>query len=381
MKTHEWLDGLRQRLAALPAEEQPYTGAHGQANDGSAMLRGLAGRSPELTDVQEEVATEQQGRVALASLCGELNCWLLAALREQAPLPAAQPVTREGFFTLVALPNTAALPSTNGWDDVNPGETSLEGMDCILYLSDYARGWQPDEDRWYARLRAAGAPVLPVLIRSAGARDPSAVPDEIQNMLESMRRHLGVKPVFMSRDAGLQEHAIQELVSRVLELRPRLAIPLAQEVPACRQLIARRVIRTAAFMAGLLGIEPVPLLDLPLTVLVQWKMALQLAAIYGRPGVEVFSREMAGTVGINLIARTLAQQGLKLLPIFGWLLSAALNFSSTWLLGQALLNAYAEETYVRLPTRLARLTTKAHMPAWPRGLRLPRRQRKDDADV
>src|SRR5690606_12685250 len=101
---------------------------------------------------------------------------------------------------------------------------------------------------------------------------------------------------------------LHELVQRMLALRPRLGIALAQEITCCRPQIAQRIIRTAALMSALVGSEPIPLLDLPLQVGVQWKMALQLAAIYGRPGLDYRSRELVSAVLVNLGAHRLAQQ-------------------------------------------------------------------------
>jgi uncharacterized protein (DUF697 family) len=133
------------------------------------------------------------------------------------------------------------------------------------------------------------------------------------------------------------------LVERALALRPRLAIPLAQEVPCCRRLIARRMIRSAALLTALVGVEPIPLLDVPVQVALNWKVALQLAAIHGRPGLDYRSREMVGTVALNLGLRYLIQQGAKLVPVLGWLVSAGLSGLGTWLLGNALLRYYEGE--------------------------------------
>ncbi|MEJ5199956.1 MAG: DUF697 domain-containing protein, partial [Anaerolineae bacterium] len=123
----------------------------------------------------------------------------------------------------------------------------------------------------------------------------------------------------------------------------RLAVPLAQEIPACRPLVAGRVIRSCALSAALLGAEPIPLLDLPLQVAVNWRMALQLAAIYGRGPLDYRSREMIGTVVWNLGLRRLIQQVCKLVPVLGWAASAGLSGSATWLLGNGLRRYFEDE--------------------------------------
>ncbi len=133
------------------------------------------------------------------------------------------------------------------------------------------------------------------------------------------------------------------LVERILAQRPKLGIPLAQEIPGCRPLIARRAIRSGVLMTTLLGAQPIPLLDLPLQVALNWKLALQLAAIYGRPGLDHRSREMVGTVLWNLALRYVIQQVLKLAPVIGWVASAALSGAGTWVLGNTLVRYYQVE--------------------------------------
>ncbi|MGC8782421.1 MAG: DUF697 domain-containing protein [Anaerolineae bacterium] len=108
-------------------------------------------------------------------------------------------------------------------------------------------------------------------------------------------------------------------------------------------MIARRVTRNAALSAALLGAEPIPLLDLPLQVAVNWRMALQLAAIYGRGPLDYRSREMIGTVAWNLGLRRLMQQAIKLAPVVGWAVSAGLSGSATWLLGNSLQRYFQDE--------------------------------------
>lgn len=340
----------------------------------------LWGRSPELLNVEDEVAGERQGRLVVYSQQGSLCSALLGRLRQQPPTSLAGVVAREGFFTLVDLSAAAPRPddrqpytgegaadeewtSTWAWRDSWAGpmeaadllvETGA-GADLLLFLFAAEAGWQEGDARWFARLRALSAPVLPVMM-------VTSTTDADETLLSHLRRQLGMRPVLvLGADPAtcspiaedddpsaptmptLPPQDLIGLVERILALRPRLALALAQEAPACRRLIATRVIRTGALVTALVGSEPIPLLDLPLHVAMHWKVALQLAAIYGRPGLDYRSREMASAVTLNLVVRHIAQQGLKLLPLFGWLLSGALSALSTYLLGHALLRYYEEE--------------------------------------
>jgi len=367
MKIRERLQEMAQRAGGTEMEEgygwsgEGWRGERGYGGYGrpapSGLWSGLLGRSLEVAEVQEEVAAEQEGRVAIVGPDEALNRLLLARLRGQPPIVPGQGIRREGFFTLAAIPERKGEErDADGWDGFgySSSDASLTDAvadhDILLYLFSVEQGWQATDAHWYARLRGSHLPLLPVAVVLEEQNEWSQTA-----FAEEMRRRLGVRPVFVQLhrvdgwDGDSNDDDLLVLVQRILALRPRLAVSLAQEVPGCREMIAQRVIRTGALMTLLLGAEPIPLLDLPLHVATQWKVALQLAAIYGRPGLDYRSREMAGTVAVNLLVRHAAQQVLKLVPLVGWLLCGLLSGASTWLLGQALIRHYQEQQVIPLP--------------------------------
>lgn len=384
----KWLERLKGHLGEL-AQSDPHSTA-GWEDGGSpagptaSIWRGLTGRSPELAEVQEELAADQMGRVALVSRLGEENAALLARLRGDAPTTPCGQINYEGFFTLVHLPPTQLeRPDAVGcagiadegvfWSATNPADL-LQEADLLLYLIRAEDEWSAADAQWIGRLRAGHAPLLPVLTYEAGIDG-----DALDELRARLRARLGIRPATVARTLCCEEGAsplpdLLELVECILSLRPRLAIPLAQQSPVCRAFIARRVIHTGAWMSGLLGLEPMPLLDLPLHVAVQWKVAMQLAAIYGRPGLDVRSREMMSTLAVSVSVRFVAQQLIKLVPVVGWLLSGVLSGASTWLLGAGLARYYEEEhplapPNIRLGMLKDRVASCMRAARWRRGSR------------
>ncbi len=343
--------------------------AGGAARDGlldgygaaGSVLRGLTGRSMEIAEVQAEVAAECRGQILVVGRCDATVRQLLAQLRGQPPVPPAGPVYREGFFTLATLPATAAPrgPSADGsraetaWATEEWVDLGREA-DVLLYVFRRDPGWQADDARWYARLHATGLPL--VLVEADLAPDhPALRADQTTPDREAAEaadgsaaapagdRAVQVRLSDIDAPGGGLSADVLALVERILTQRPKLGIPLAQEIPGCRALIAQRAIRSGMLMTTLLGAEPIPLLDLPLQVALNWKLALQLAAIHGHPGLDHRSREMIGTVLWNLTLRYVTQQVLKLAPVLGWVGSAALSGAGTWVLGNALVRYYQVE--------------------------------------
>jgi uncharacterized protein (DUF697 family) len=320
----------------------------------SSVLRGLTGRSMEMAEVQAEVAAECRGQILVVGRCDAALRLLLAHVRGQPPAPPAGPIYREGFFTLATLP-AAGLGAETGWATEEWVELGREA-DVLLYVYRQDAGWQAADARWYARLHAIGLPL--VLVEADLPPDPPSTSSDEQSgqalpgkeeetdapsaasALPAGDRAVHVCVADANERGGELAADVVSLVERILAQRPKLGIPLAQEIPGCRPLIAQRAIRSGMLMTTLLGAEPIPLLDLPLQVALNWKLALQLAAIHGHPGLDHRSREMIGTVLWNLTLRYVIQQIVKLAPVLGWVASAALSGAGTWVLGNALVRYY-----------------------------------------
>jgi uncharacterized protein (DUF697 family) len=252
-------------------------------------------------------------------------------------------------------------------EDVETLLDHLSGMgaDVLLYLIDPALGWSSEDTTWVARLRTLGAPLLPLIVATR-----CAAPDQVDNqpgsaasrgeqdaLAASVHQQIGIKPIFVEIDDAAASDAgvappdrgrkppadVVALMQRIVSLRPRVAVALAQDIAWCRPMLARRIIRTGALFTALLSAQPAPMLDLPFQVMLQWKVALQLAAIYGRPGLDHRSSEMIGAIAWNLAIRFAMQQLARLAPVAGWLLSAAIGGVSTTLLGHALVTIYENE--------------------------------------
>ena len=95
-----------------------------------------------------------------------------------------------------------------------------------------------------------------------------------------------------------------------------------------------------ATAAAAAAVVPVPLIDLPLTTLVQAKMFQSIASIYCRPLSREVLAEFGSTLGVGLLTRIGQRHLLKLVPIYGPAASALLTGATTYALGMTLCAYY-----------------------------------------
>jgi uncharacterized protein (DUF697 family) len=88
-------------------------------------------------------------------------------------------------------------------------------------------------------------------------------------------------------------------------------------------------------LAATAGAIPVPFVDLALLPPIQAKMVHALANLYGQPLTGQRFMELAGTVGIGLMARQAAREVVKVIPVVGSAAAGGLAGASTYALGRA----------------------------------------------
>lgn len=306
-----------------------------------------------------QVTQENRARVAVAGLRGAGKSSLLNRLQgwDVSPVgvldpPDDAPVAGYedfGKFVLIDLPldSQHGLQSDGPDPSVEMAWTVLSQVDLIVFVLDGALLIEPSADRagstpispghvaeyrYLCRLRSLGRPIVPVLNKMDLLGDRLAL---VQHDLE---QRLGVSVVAISAqdDPAVALH----LLPKVLDAEPGLLVPLAGEIPALRKQAAQRLIRQTTLLSAVTGLEPVPLLDLPLQLALQSRLLLRLAAIYGQPRSGGGGHEMAAALVGGLGLRFAVQQFAKLVPLFGWAVSGILSGLTTYLVGQAAVTYY-----------------------------------------
>jgi uncharacterized protein (DUF697 family) len=217
------------------------------------------------------------------------------------------------------------------------------------------------------RLREA-KPARPVLLlltclhdgylgKQHPAKYPFGSPDEATAVPTDLARSIAAQK---ERFAGLFDRAVPvdlttpddgfeqtdyggpELKAALADLLPaalrQTVLGVGEVVAELEKLYEQRaepVIRMYAGMAAGAGAIPVPWVDLPVVAGVQAKMAHALGDVYGQPMESRRFLEMAGAVGLGLLARQALREAAKFIPGVGALAGGALSAASTYALGRA----------------------------------------------
>src|SRR5260370_8796647 len=170
---------------------------------------------------------------------------------------------------------------------------------------------------------------------------------------------LGVIPI----SARTGENIVEELIPAMIEASPEAALIIGHELPAFRREAAQRIIRNATLVSLAAGLQPIPLIDIPILLGTQIRLVLRLAALYGEPldsaNAMKHARELIATMVGSLGLRFLAEQAAKAVPFGGDFVAGAIAGAATWSIGQVALEYYEGGKQIK-PNRIRHLYTNSY---------------------
>ena len=278
------------------------------------------------------------------------------------PVTAVPGTTKEvvaqrlGPFTIMDTPGFGEVGG------VERGDMALEAMrasDVAVLLFDAAAGLRKEDYDLYQRLRSDKRPIVVALNKI------DLIEKDLKLVLNDAQAKLGVSVVPISAKRGTNVATV--LLPRIIDMRPGLAVALGRELPFYRRKMARSVIRNSSLLNLLIGMEPIPLLDIPLLLASQVRLTLRIATIYGESMGPGRAKELITTIGGGVLLRYATQQAVKFLPGPGWIISGSIAGAGTWAMGQVAV-AYFESR--------KRISADQMRELYGRLRRLPRRQRR-----
>jgi small GTP-binding protein len=234
-----------------------------------------------------------------------------------------------GPFTLIDTPGH--LPELM--------ESGMDQASVIVFLLDATKGLQPKDRELYETVKKINKPTI-LVVNKVDALPAGESGDRLANEVAVSLGVAGVIPV--SGRTG--QNVAGELIPAMIEASPEAALVIGRELPAYRRSAAQRIIRNATLVSLAAGLEPIPLVDIPILLGNQIRLVLRLAALYGEKvdsaDTTQHIRELIAVIAGGLGLRYLAEQAAKLVPFGGDFISGAIAGAGTWAMGQVALEYY-----------------------------------------
>lgn len=297
-----------------------------------------------LQDLNNTVVIVGQPNTGKSTLFNKIKGQTLSPTSSQAGTTKTLMRTDFGPFTLVDTPGH--LPDVM--------ESGMDQASVIVFLIDASQGLQAQDRELYSVIKQLKKPTIIVVNKIdtlKGGQNGDQFATEVAVALDSP----GVIPI----SAKTGTNIVEELIPAIIDASPEAALAIGRELPAYRHEAALRIIRNATLVSLAAGMEPIPLVDIPILLGTQVRLVLRLAALYGEPldsaDAMKHARELILTLAGGLGLRYLAEQAAKAVPFGGDFVAGAIAGGATWSIGQVALEYY--EGGKRLsPTRLRQLT-------------------------
>jgi small GTP-binding protein len=239
-----------------------------------------------------------------------------------------------GPFTLIDTPGVDRPGHLS--DTIEDG---LKQSSVIVFLIDATQGLQAKDRELYDVINKMKKPVI-LAVNKVDALKGGESGDQLAMEIALLLNAVGVIPI----SAKTGENIAEELIPAMIEASPEAAFIIGHELPQYRQVAAQRIIRNATLVSLAAGIEPIPLIDIPILLGTQIRLILRLGALYGEPldssDAMKHARKLIATMIGGLSLRYLAEQAAKAVPFGGDFVAGAIAGGGTWAIGQVAVEYY-----------------------------------------
>lgn len=287
-----------------------------------------------LQGLNSTVVIVGQPNTGKSTLFNKMKGQALSAVSAQAGTTRTLVRTDFGPFTLI---DTPGIDSPGQLSDI-----AREGMDnasVIVFLIDASKGLQTRDRELYETIKKMKKPTI-LAVNKVDTLSGGEGGDQMATEVAVMLGAAGVIPI----SAKTGQNIAEELIPEIIEASPEAALVIGRELPAYRRTAAQRIIRNSTLVSLAAGIEPIPLIDIPILLGTQIRLVLRIAALYGEQmntaEATKHARELVITMAGGLGLRYLAEQAAKLVPFGGDFVAGLIAGAATWSIGEVALEYY-----------------------------------------
>jgi len=313
---------------------------------GTSLLKSLPTSIPTIqkfmkavnwAEAQGEVQQSLNNTIAIVGLPNTGKSTLFNRIKGQqlSPVSSEAGTTRAlvrsefGPFTLIDTPGH--LPDV--------AESGMKEASVIVFLMDATRGLRVEDRQLYENIKTLKKPII-LAVNKVDTLKGREAGDQLATEVADALGEVNVIPI----SARTGENIAEELIPGIIKASPDAALVIGRELPAFRHEAAQRIIRNATLISWVVGMEPIPLVDIPILLGTQIRLVLRIAALYGEPldsaDLKKHAREMLVTMAGGLGMRYLAEEAAKIVPYGGDAIAGIIAGAGTWAIGQVALEYY-----------------------------------------
>ncbi|HLW01545.1 MAG TPA: GTPase [Ktedonobacterales bacterium] len=274
---------------------------------------------------QGEIQWALTAKIALVGLPNTGKSTLFNMLKGQRLSPVSPEAGTTKMLVRGAFGPFALIDTPGHLPDIM--QRGVQEASVIVMLIDGTRGFRKEDEALYKEIKRANKPIIVVVNKIDLMRtDPEEMCVDLAARLEITE----ALPISAMKGTNVSE----DLIPAMIDASPEAAVAIGRELPAFRRAATGKIIRSSTLLSLAAGLEPVPLVDIPILLGTQIRMVLRIAAIYGEPLTASRAREVVATITAGLVLRYAAEEAAKLVPFGGDLVSGAIAAAGTWALGQ-----------------------------------------------
>lgn len=283
---------------------------------------------------QKEIEAELRRKVAILGMPNSGKSTLFNALQGKyisavsSTAGTTTTMVRGNFGPFLLIDTPGHLP--------NVQQDAVEESAVAMYLLDAEQGIRQRDIDVIEQLRKKEKPLV-IALNKTDLLDAAA--DEAAARAAATLQVQDVVPISARDGVNIAE----ELIPALIETSPEAAMVLGRQIPQYRHEAATKLVRTAMLVSLAAGLEPIPLVDIPILLSTQIRLVLRIAAVYGEPLSAQHARELFLTIASGLAFRYLAEEASKLVPFGGDLVSGAIAAAGTWAIGQVAIEYFESD--------------------------------------
>lgn len=284
-----------------------------------------------LHELHDTVVIVGQPNTGKSTLFNTMKGEQLSPVSAQAGTTKTLVRTDFGPFTLVDTPGH--LP--------NVMESGMDQASVIVFLIDATKGLTGEDRELYETIKKIKKPTI-IAVNKIDELKGGESGDQIATEIAVLLGVPGIIPI----SARTGKNIVDELIPSMIDASPEAALVIGYELPRFRRTAAQRIIRNATLVSLAAGLEPIPLVDIPILLGTQIRLVLRIAALYGEPlnspDGRSHARELVATMAGGIGLRYLAEQAAKAVPFGGDFLAGAIAGAATWSIGEVALEYYED---------------------------------------